>query len=148
MTVSKIASDIYQTAKAASAGSWEWRLEWSKAMKQAWSKIMSNKWKFEAKGNAMIFFWSPVTEGRGMLDCSTIEGDVIYNKTGLGVTLLNGERSNIGLKISNKPELAESIQQAINSEATRKPARKARAVYNWIQSEGYDPDGNSVPCPC
>jgi hypothetical protein len=41
MTVSAIASGIYQAAKAACKGVWNWRLEWSKAMKQAWRKIMS-----------------------------------------------------------------------------------------------------------
>lgn len=40
MTVAKIASKIYQAAKAACNGIWAWRLEWSKAMKQAWRQIM------------------------------------------------------------------------------------------------------------
>ena len=35
MTVSKIASKIYQAAKAAATGEWVWNMEWSKAMKKA-----------------------------------------------------------------------------------------------------------------
>lgn len=49
MTVSKIASQIYQTAKAAAEGVWNWRLEWSKAMKQAWREVMSTLLTEEAK---------------------------------------------------------------------------------------------------
>ena len=45
MTVSKIASKIYQAAKAVAKGVWEWRLEWSRAMKQAWRKVMNEKEK-------------------------------------------------------------------------------------------------------
>ena len=40
MTVSAIASQIYQAAKAAARDVWNWRLEWSEAMKKAWRKIM------------------------------------------------------------------------------------------------------------
>jgi hypothetical protein len=41
MTVSAIASSIYQAAKSAGKGVWNWRMEWSKAMKQAWRKVMN-----------------------------------------------------------------------------------------------------------
>lgn len=41
MTVSTTASMIYKTAKKAATGDWAWRLEWSKAMKMAWRKVMS-----------------------------------------------------------------------------------------------------------
>ena len=40
MTISAIASRIYQTAKKAAKGVWNWRLEWSRAMKQAWRRVM------------------------------------------------------------------------------------------------------------
>ena len=43
MTVSKIASGIYQAAKAAAKDVWNWRLEWSEAMKKAWRKIMKKE---------------------------------------------------------------------------------------------------------
>lgn len=43
MTVSKIASEIYQAAKKAARAAWNWRTEWSKAMKKAWRKIMAKK---------------------------------------------------------------------------------------------------------
>jgi ribosomal protein L18 len=46
MTVSKIASEIYQAAKIVSKGEWNWRLEWSKAMKQAYAQVI-NKVKEE-----------------------------------------------------------------------------------------------------
>jgi len=39
MTVSETASTIYQAAKKAATGDWAWRLEWSKAMKQAVEQI-------------------------------------------------------------------------------------------------------------
>lgn len=39
MTVSKIASRIYQAAKAKAKGVWSYRAEWSKAMKAAWRKV-------------------------------------------------------------------------------------------------------------
>lgn len=104
-------------------------------------------WAFEAKNNGMIFFYSPLTEGRGMLDLSTVIDGVIYNKKGLGVTLLSGKRTNIGVEIADKPGLAEAIQEAKKNQASSKPARNQRALYNWIQSEGYDLDGNNVPCP-
>ena len=41
MIVSKIASRIYQTAKSAAKGAWNWRLEWSMAMKKAWREVMN-----------------------------------------------------------------------------------------------------------
>lgn len=119
-------------------------------MKMAWREVMSEKkvgWAFEAKNNGMIFFYSPLTEGRGMLDLSTVIDGVIYNKKGLGVTLLSGKRTNIGVEIADKPGLAEAIQEAKKNQASSKPARNQRALYNWIQSEGYDLDGNNVPCP-
>ncbi|GEM_PF-4309606 len=40
MTVSKIASKIYQAEKKAARGVWVWRMEWSKATKQAYGEIM------------------------------------------------------------------------------------------------------------
>ena len=46
MTVSAIASQIYQAAKSAAKGVWNWRIEWSKAMKQAWIKVMLGKKSF------------------------------------------------------------------------------------------------------
>ena len=41
MTVSKLASEIYQAAKKAATGEWIWNSEWSKAMKQAWKEVIS-----------------------------------------------------------------------------------------------------------
>lgn len=41
MTVSIVASKIYQAAKAECKGVWDWRTEWSKAMKQAWREVMT-----------------------------------------------------------------------------------------------------------
>lgn len=40
MTVSAIASSIYQAAKKAATAAWNWRLQWAKAMKEAWSLVM------------------------------------------------------------------------------------------------------------
>lgn len=152
MKVSKRASEIYQTAKASASGEWTWKLEWSRAMKQAWREMMNKEkegWKFEAKSNGMIFFWSPLTQGRGMLDISTIKDGIIYNKKGLGVTLKkDGKSSNIGVRIDNKPGLAKAIRQAKDNEEVRKPVRQSRALYNWIQAEGYNGDGEQVARPC
>jgi hypothetical protein len=43
MTVSAIASGIYQAAKKAAKDVWEWRAEWSKAMKKARRKVMNKE---------------------------------------------------------------------------------------------------------
>jgi len=60
MTVSKIASQIYKTAKAAAEGVWNWRLEWAKAMKQAWRKVMTERERKQAakirKGIYMLHY--------------------------------------------------------------------------------------------
>jgi DNA topoisomerase VI subunit B len=49
MTVSAIASDIYQNAKLNNyKGEWDWRAEWSKAMKQAHRKVAQKiSWKLQ-----------------------------------------------------------------------------------------------------
>ena len=39
--VSKIASRIYQSAKAACKGCWDYRSQWSRAMKAAWKQILN-----------------------------------------------------------------------------------------------------------
>lgn len=147
MTVSKIASKIYQAAKAVCKGVWEWRSEWSKAMKQAWRKVMENEWKFEAKQNGMIFCWGPMIDGRCVLDIATIDSGVIYTKKGLGADLTDGRTVILGLKIADKHGLSEAIEQAKINERNAQPQCDARALYNWIQNEGYDLDGNSIPCP-
>ena len=147
MTVSEIASKIYQAAKAAAKGIWNWRMEWSMAMKQAWREVMENEWKFEAKQNGMIFCWGPMIAGRCLLDISTIDSGVIYTKKGLSADLTDGRTLILGLKIADKHGLSEAIDQAKINERNAQPQRDARALYNWIQNEGYDLDGNSIPCP-
>lgn len=39
--VSQIASSIYQAAKKAATGAWDWKAEWKKAMKEAWAQIIN-----------------------------------------------------------------------------------------------------------
>ena len=40
-TVSQIASVIYQAAKKAAAGAWDWKAEWKKAMKAACAQVIN-----------------------------------------------------------------------------------------------------------
>ena len=62
MTVSKIASQIYQAAKTAAGGEWVWRAEWSKAMKMAWRKVMAKEISMTSnQGQNFIFM---VSEGK------------------------------------------------------------------------------------
>lgn len=110
-------------------------------------EIEMKDWTFEAKHNGMIFCWGPMIKGRCLLDISTIDGDVIYTKKGLGADLTDGRTVMLGLKISDKDGLAEAIEQAKNNDRNVQPQHNARALYNWIQNEGYDLDGNRVPCP-
>jgi hypothetical protein len=40
-TVSQIASEIYQAAKKAATGAWNWKTEWKNAMKAAWAQVIN-----------------------------------------------------------------------------------------------------------